>query len=46
MSLDEAGAQSLQNHRRGFVEAFARVVHRAAEGGELTPRQTAAEPEL
>ena len=36
---------AFDDHRRGLVEALARLVHGAAEGGELAPRQPAAQTE-
>ena len=45
VALNVDGAQRLEDHRRGFVEALARLVHRASEGGEFAPRQTAPDAE-
>ncbi len=45
VGLDPTGAQRIDDHRRRFVEPPAALVHRAAERGELAPRQAAAKAE-
>ena len=44
-AFDKAGAQRLDDHRRGLVEALARLVHRPAKRRELAAREAPPEPE-
>src|SRR5436189_118033 len=43
ITLDEAGLQRIDDHRRRLVEAFPRFIHAEAERGELTPGQAASQ---
>src|SRR5258706_377206 len=45
ITLDEAGLQRVDDHRRRLVEALPRFIHAEAEGGELAARQAAPEAE-
>ena len=45
VAFDKAGAQRLDDHRGGFVEALAGLVHRSAKRRELAPSEAASQPQ-